>query len=66
MISYAISIDHNKCNGCGECVDMCPLEIYVMKNGIPEPQYMEECIACESCLEACEFGAISLQMHVAE
>lgn len=63
MISYVIDIDLAKCDGCGDCVDICPLEIYVMENEKPEARYQEECIACKSCLEACEKGAIRLEEH---
>ncbi len=62
---YVITIDIEKCEGCGDCVDGCPNELfgiaeengkkYAMVAGDPE-----ECIGCLSCEAGCDEGAITV------
>jgi NAD-dependent dihydropyrimidine dehydrogenase PreA subunit len=57
---YNVAIDKNKCNGCGECVDICPADVLEVVNEKSEPKNMEECLGCESCVETCPEGAITV------
>lgn len=62
---YIITIDIEKCQACGDCIETCPNEIfalveedgkkYAMVSGDPD-----ECIGCLSCEAACEEGAITI------
>lgn len=54
-------IDVDKCIGCGECVDICPTEVYELIDEKAEPVNAEECVGCESCIEVCEQGAITVE-----
>jgi NAD-dependent dihydropyrimidine dehydrogenase PreA subunit len=51
---YTIEVDVEKCIGCGDCVDVCPVDVYEMQDEKSVPVNAEECIGCESCVEACE------------
>ena len=57
---YKIEVDQEKCIGCGECVDVCPVDVYEMKDEKSVPVNAEECIGCESCIEVCEQDAITV------
>jgi len=57
---YQLTIDKEKCNGCGECVDICPAEVLEMKDGKSEAVNIDECLGCESCVETCPESAITL------
>ena len=57
---YKIEVDEEKCIGCGECVDICPVDVYEMQDEKSVPVNEEECIGCESCIEVCEQDAISV------
>ena len=57
---YKIEVDEEKCIGCGDCVDVCPVDVYEMQNEKSVPVNAEECIGCESCIEVCEQGAITV------
>ena len=56
----AIKVDLEKCNGCGTCVDTCPVEVYEIKDEKAVPVKQEECIACKACEASCPNGAIEV------
>ena len=58
---YEILINTNKCNGCGECVDICPSDVYEIQDGKCIAINAEECVGCESCMEVCERNAITVK-----
>lgn len=60
-MSYNVTVDPEKCVGCGECVDVCPVEVYELKNEKSVPVNEEECLGCESCIEVCEHDAIVVE-----
>jgi NAD-dependent dihydropyrimidine dehydrogenase PreA subunit len=57
---YTIEVDVEKCIGCGDCVDVCPVDVYEMQDEKSVPVNAEECIGCESCIESCEQEAITV------
>ena len=59
-MTYNPEVNAEKCVGCGECVDICPVEVYELQDEKSVPVKAEECVGCESCIEACEHGAITV------
>ncbi|MBW2078983.1 MAG: ferredoxin [Deltaproteobacteria bacterium] len=57
---YEVEVDQEKCIGCGECVDVCPVDVYEMQDEKSVPVNAEECTGCESCIEVCEQDAITV------
>ena len=57
---YEIKIDTEKCTGCGECVDICPEEVYELQDEKSVPVNAGECSVCESCVEVCDQEAITV------
>ena len=57
---YEIGIDQEKCTGCGECVDICPEDVYELQDEKSAPVRAEDCVGCESCVEVCEQEAITV------
>ena len=53
-----ITIDYEKCNGTGECVTTCPVEIFEVSNGKAFAKNLEECSECCACVNACPNEAI--------
>lgn len=60
-MGYNVTVDTDKCVGCGECVDVCPVEVYEMKDGKSDPVNADECLGCESCVEVCEGHCITVE-----
>jgi NAD-dependent dihydropyrimidine dehydrogenase PreA subunit len=58
---YEVTVDNDKCVGCGDCVDICPVEVYELQDEKSVPVNAEECVGCESCIEVCEQEAISVK-----
>lgn len=60
-MGYKITVEEDKCIGCGSCVDICPSEVYELQNEKATVVNIEECVGCESCVESCEQGAITVE-----
>jgi NAD-dependent dihydropyrimidine dehydrogenase PreA subunit len=60
-MGWTVTVDHDKCTACGECVDVCPVEVYEIQDGKSVPVHEEECLGCESCAEVCESNAITIE-----
>ena len=57
---YQIDVDEEKCIGCGECVEVCPSDVYEIQDEKSVVVNEEECVGCESCLDVFEQEAITL------
>ena len=55
-----LTLDKNKCTGCGACVATCPQNARTMEEGLPKVN-AALCKRCGACLEACPGGAIALE-----
>lgn len=57
-----IKIDREKCEGadCAECVDVCPMEIFIIDGEKIVIQNKEECSLCEVCMDVCPNEAIKI------
>jgi NAD-dependent dihydropyrimidine dehydrogenase PreA subunit len=55
------TVDQEKCTGCGECVDICPTEVFELIDEKSVPVNEEECLGCDSCIEVCEQEAITVE-----
>jgi NAD-dependent dihydropyrimidine dehydrogenase PreA subunit len=56
-----IKIDTGKCDDCGDCTDVCPMEVLILKDGkltIHEP---DECSYCETCVDICPNECITIE-----
>ncbi len=52
-----VSIDEQKCLGCGQCVLVCDFDALEVRYGLSRVN-LEECVACGLCLEYCPVKAL--------
>ncbi len=52
-----MQVDLERCTGCGDCLDVCPVEAISMNNGKAWID-SETCLACEACAQVCPMDAI--------
>jgi len=57
---YVITIDEAKCTNCGECIKMCPSEVYKMENNRVTAGNSGDCSGCQSCVSVCAPQAITV------
>jgi NAD-dependent dihydropyrimidine dehydrogenase PreA subunit len=53
-----MQVDLEKCTGCGECLESCPVEAISMIAGRAAID-ADTCLGCGACVQACKRGAIS-------
>ena len=59
-MGYEVVVDPEKCEGCEECIEVCPVDVYELQDDKSVPVNAEECLGCESCVEVCEHEAITV------
>jgi NAD-dependent dihydropyrimidine dehydrogenase PreA subunit len=57
---YMVTIDKNKCDGDGTCINMCPQSVFKLEGGKADPVNISECINCLTCVENCPQQAITV------
>ena len=53
-------VDQEKCNGCGNCAEICPSEVYEIEGDKSNPTHPEDCIECWACVNQCPTESIQL------
>ena len=59
-MGWSVVVDKDKCAGCEECIEVCPVDVFELVDGKADPVNMDECLGCESCVEVCEEDAITV------
>ena len=60
QVDYATEIDTEKCLCCGDCVDICPVDVLELQDGKSVAVKIEDCIGWGSCAAVCEQRAIAM------
>lgn len=56
-----VTVDQEKCIGCGACVEACPNGKFKLDNGKAVVVMENECIACHACEGVCPAEAIKVE-----
>ncbi len=59
-LGISIKIDNSNCNGCGDCVEICPCTVYELKDEKAVVVDIDACTDCGLCEKQCPTGAISV------
>jgi NAD-dependent dihydropyrimidine dehydrogenase PreA subunit len=60
-MTFKPEVNAEKCVGCGDCIDVCPVSVYELQDGKSVVVHEEECVGCQSCVEVCEQEAITVE-----
>jgi NAD-dependent dihydropyrimidine dehydrogenase PreA subunit len=55
-------VNWEKCTGCGDCVNACPVKCFKMTDGKSLPHRASHCIDCGTCKEVCPADAIVISI----
>jgi NAD-dependent dihydropyrimidine dehydrogenase PreA subunit len=60
----SIGLVPEKCVGCGRCLEVCPHEVFAVKEGKAVILDKDRCMECGACVNNCAFGALSVDKGV--
>jgi NAD-dependent dihydropyrimidine dehydrogenase PreA subunit len=63
MVKIKVLIDDEKCIGCEQCYEACPVEVYDFDDDRKKAFLANEseCIVCRNCEEVCPVRAITIE-----
>lgn len=58
-----ISLNRDRCDGCGNCVVVCPMDLWKLRGSKASLAggYKGKCMECGTCCIACETGAVDFE-----
>jgi NAD-dependent dihydropyrimidine dehydrogenase PreA subunit len=59
-----LALDAARCNGCRECIEVCPHAVFAMNGGAARIVDRDACMECGACARNCAAGAITVTAGV--
>jgi len=59
-----LSLDTDKCNGCRECIEVCPHAVFAISEGKSQIVDRGACMECGACARNCASSAIVVKAGV--
>ncbi len=53
-----VSVDDERCNGCGDCMKVCLAGCFTVENKKARVRSLDECMECGSCWYICDREAV--------
>ncbi len=60
----SLSLDEQKCVGCGTCLEVCPHAVLALDNGKVRIVNRDACMECGACSENCPVQALTVKKGV--
>lgn len=58
--------DYDSCICCGECEEVCPLDVIRCIGPFPYPAYSTDCVGCELCASRCPTNSVQVPLRKVE
>lgn len=65
--NFTITVDENRCKGCGYCKEMCPKDVFEFEGklnvagySVSSAKHLDRCIGCNTCVMTCPDLALTL------
>lgn len=59
LVGDKVTVNHNRCVGCGICAKKCPLSVFDISKDKAFPNRELDCTFCQICLKSCNYSAIA-------
>ncbi|MHC4407069.1 MAG: mercury methylation ferredoxin HgcB [Planctomycetota bacterium] len=59
-----LTLDHQRCNGCGMCAVVCPHRVFRVDDGKAQITDRDACMECGACARNCPSEAVSVRAGV--
>lgn len=59
-----LSLNPDKCTGCGMCTQVCPHNVFAMENSKVTIRDRNSCMECGACVKNCPFQALKVNPGV--
>ena len=60
-MAFKVAVDGKKCKGCEDCIEVCTVNVFEMRDGKSVPGKVKECLGCGNCVEVCKEKAITVE-----
>jgi len=59
-----LALDHEKCIGCGRCIEVCPHGVFSLADGKAAVADRDACMECGACARNCPVNALGVRAGV--
>ncbi|MBW2593799.1 MAG: 4Fe-4S binding protein [Deltaproteobacteria bacterium] len=59
-----LTLESEKCTGCGMCLTVCPHAVFSRNNGIVRIEHRDACMECGACAKNCPVSALFVNIGV--
>lgn len=59
-----LKLNQDKCIGCGMCVQVCPHQVFAVKEGKASILDKDSCMECGACAQNCVASAVTVRSGV--
>jgi NAD-dependent dihydropyrimidine dehydrogenase PreA subunit len=60
-MAFRVIVESEKCKSCEECLEVCTINVFEVKEGKSVAVREQECLGCKSCSDVCKESAITIE-----